>query len=317
MSAEEEITTIGQTHQNEDEEIRESWNQKAKLWKEHVGNEGDWNRRLNSDPYLWDFLGDIEGLRMIDAGCGTGYLSQKLIDSGASFVVAIDLSPHMIDIATFDWVEKYQPQLSTKKIDDQEKTIDDHEQKEDQNQKVDQEKTIVDSDEMKKLIFRVDDCQKMTTFGEEDNGSFDLIVSNYVLMDLPDVDQALQQFHRLLKVGGRVIFVILHPCFPGPDLPSPLPGRQCQLLPFPSYFTPHRQDWPPWGHFQDTFIGYHRPLSYYWHLCSRLGFRIIGFDEPHLTPDRYHLLPSGLQGEKLLTRASQRPFSVIFHLLKE
>jgi ubiquinone/menaquinone biosynthesis C-methylase UbiE len=63
-----------------------------------VGDEGDANRRLNSDPVLWDFVGDVSGLDVLDAGCGTGYLCKKLRDRGAR-VTGVDHSKEMIAIA--------------------------------------------------------------------------------------------------------------------------------------------------------------------------------------------------------------------------
>ena len=41
-------------------------------------DEGDGNRILNSDPVLWAFAGDVDGLTVLDAGCGTGYLSKMM-----------------------------------------------------------------------------------------------------------------------------------------------------------------------------------------------------------------------------------------------
>lgn len=79
-------------------ETREFWNNVAGDWNIQVGDEGDKNRMLNSDPVLWKFAGNITGLKILDAGCGTGYLTRKLRDSGAD-VIGIDFSENMIDIA--------------------------------------------------------------------------------------------------------------------------------------------------------------------------------------------------------------------------
>jgi SAM-dependent methyltransferase len=67
-------------------------------WRIQVGDDGDGNRILNSDPVLWTFAGDVSGLTVLDAGCGTGYLSKKLRDHGA-LVTGIDFSERMIAIA--------------------------------------------------------------------------------------------------------------------------------------------------------------------------------------------------------------------------
>lgn len=57
------------------DEVREFWNDVADDWRIQVGDDGDFNRRLNSDPVLWRFAGEVNGLTVLDAGCGTGYLS--------------------------------------------------------------------------------------------------------------------------------------------------------------------------------------------------------------------------------------------------
>ena len=64
-----------------------------------MGNEGDKNRIYNSDPFLWKFLGyDLQGKKVLDAGCATGYLSRKLAEKNA-VVTRIDISSKMIKIA--------------------------------------------------------------------------------------------------------------------------------------------------------------------------------------------------------------------------
>ena len=80
------------------EETRDLWNRVADDWRIQVGDEGDGNRILNSDPVLWAFAVDVNGRTVLDAGCGTGYLSKKLCDRGA-YVTGIDFSERMIEIA--------------------------------------------------------------------------------------------------------------------------------------------------------------------------------------------------------------------------
>ena len=80
------------------EEARALWNRVADDWRIQVGDDGDANRILNSDPVLWAFAGDVNGLTVLDAGCGTGYLSKKLHDQGAH-VTGVDFSERMIVIA--------------------------------------------------------------------------------------------------------------------------------------------------------------------------------------------------------------------------
>jgi SAM-dependent methyltransferase len=83
---------------HDEDDIREVWDRLADEWQVQVGDEGDANRRLNSDPVLWDLLGDVEGRRVLDAGCGTGYLTRLLARRGA-LVTGIDVSSRMIALA--------------------------------------------------------------------------------------------------------------------------------------------------------------------------------------------------------------------------
>jgi SAM-dependent methyltransferase len=120
-----------------DPEIRESldfWNRVAKEWQTQVDNDGDRNRILNSDPVLWKFVGDVRGLEVLDAGCGTGYLSKKLWKRGAR-VSGVDFSEKMIDIARTQYPD---------------------------------------------INFYVDSCSDLRNI---DDRYFDLVISNYVLMD--------------------------------------------------------------------------------------------------------------------------------------
>lgn len=80
------------------EEVRAFWNRIAADWQIQVGHDGDQNRRLNSDPVLWELVGDVSGLDVLDAGCGTGYLTRELARRGAR-VVGVDVSERMIEIA--------------------------------------------------------------------------------------------------------------------------------------------------------------------------------------------------------------------------
>ncbi len=50
------------------------------------------------------------------------------------------------------------------------------------------------------------------------NGSFDMVVSFMALMDGPDHEGAIAEFHRVLKPGGYLVFSITHPCFLTRDL---------------------------------------------------------------------------------------------------
>jgi len=247
------MTAIGET--------REFWDSVAADWDIQVGREGDPNRILNSDPVLWEFAGDVRGKRVLDAGCGTGYLSEKLHERGAR-VIGVDFSEKMIGIAR---------------------------------------------ERAPGIDFRVDSCSELASV---ESGSIDVLVSNYVLMDAPELEAAVRAFHRVLVPGGLAVAVFSHPCFPAGR--SRLEGEERVVYwwDFP-YFERRQCVDPPWAHFSHEFIFFHRPLSDYWKAFVGAGFAVSGFEEPRISPDRYHLTDPGTVRKSLC-----RPYSVAFKLQK-
>jgi SAM-dependent methyltransferase len=53
---------------------------------------------LYDRPAVLDLLGDVGGLRVLDAGCGPGFYSAELVARGAT-VVGFDASPEMVRLA--------------------------------------------------------------------------------------------------------------------------------------------------------------------------------------------------------------------------
>jgi SAM-dependent methyltransferase len=206
---------------------------------------------------------DVRGLSVLDAGCGTGYLSKKLHDRGA-VVTGVDLAERMIEIARGD-----HPGID----------------------------------------FRVDSYTELSTVGD---GEFDLVVANYFLMDTPDLEATMRAFASVLKPGGAAVLVFSHPCFPQGTATMSEDGRQVSYhWDFP-YFERRKCADPPWGHFKSEFLWFHRPLSDYWKAFVTAGFVVVGFEEPWVTEDRYHLA----ENDSKLRNSKTRPYSVAFKLRK-
>lgn len=246
---------------HDDAEVRAFWDAVARDWRIQVGDEGDKNRRFNSDPVLWEFLGDVRGKAVLDAGYGTGYLSAKLRDRGAR-VVGIDVSSEMTSIARADHPD---------------------------------------------IEFRTDSLSALTSC---EDGSFDAVVANYVLMDVPDLQGAVTSIHRVLRPGGTAVLVFSHPCFPqGRRAESPELSTTTYAWDSP-YFEERRCVDPPWAHFTREFIWFHRPLSTYWKAFKAAGFAVEDFEEPRIAPGRYASTPS----DEMLRKLKERPYSVVFKL---
>jgi 2-polyprenyl-3-methyl-5-hydroxy-6-metoxy-1,4-benzoquinol methylase len=78
--------------------IQQGWENGAKTWNANYGKYGDAYRRNIFNPTLFPLIGKVKGKKVLDAGCGAGYLSRLLAEKGA-MVTGIDLSQKFIDIA--------------------------------------------------------------------------------------------------------------------------------------------------------------------------------------------------------------------------
>jgi len=75
-----------------------SWERMAEWYDAKQGDTGDlWHRTL-IDPTFLRVVGDVRGLRVLDLGCGNGYLSRRFSRGGAT-VVAIDASAPIVERA--------------------------------------------------------------------------------------------------------------------------------------------------------------------------------------------------------------------------
>lgn len=127
------------------------------------------------------------------------------------------------------------------------------------------------------IRYQLDDVHRGAALAD---ASFDGVVCNLALMDIPNLDAALATASRILRPGGWFICSIVHPCF------------------FPPF-----SEWAPqadgtvgrlaWGYFREGFwlsgppggvrslVGaYHRTLSTYLNSLLRVGLTLERFAEP-------------------------------------
>lgn len=244
-------------------DLQASWDDKAADWNDWVGTDGDRNRRVNSDPVLHRLLGSPAGLDILDAGCGTGYLSVKLAAAGGA-VVGVDLSPAMIAHA---------------------------------------EQNAAAAGVSARFV-----VGSLSALSALPDASFDRAVSNYVLMDLPDLEGAMSELSRVLRPGGFAVLVVLHPCFCPPGGPERLEDGSVRYR-WPWPYLERRRFEEEWGPFSSAFIGFHRPLSAYFAAIAAAGMTVAELHEPAAEDT------TGLS-EAEIRRLRMTPFSVVLKVLR-
>src|SRR5688500_15342907 len=76
----------------------QTWSDVPRHFIESFGEEGDFARQYLLNPALFSLLGDVKNKRVLDAGCGTGYLARLLSKQGAQ-VVGIEPAAPLFDYA--------------------------------------------------------------------------------------------------------------------------------------------------------------------------------------------------------------------------
>lgn len=108
------------------------------------------------------------------------------------------------------------------------------------------------------------------------DGTFDLVLANHAFNSLEDLDRAAAEIFRVLRPGGRLVALCLHPCFTGMDLSDRAwPGRYFTARAKEHRFLVDGEQAP------DIVVGFHRPLEAYVAALVGSGLAITGLTEPH------------------------------------
>ena len=129
---------------------------------------------------------------------------------------------------------------------------------------------------LEQVTFIQDDAQHLST---QADATFDVVVSNLALMDIPDLQAVYQAVHRILRHGGRFIFSLTHPCFQSPH-------AQFERREETVYLSLHRYKTEGFWKSTNTSgirgqVGAnHRTLSTYINSLISTGFQLASITEP-------------------------------------
>lgn len=139
------------------------------------------------------------------------------------------------------------------------------------------------------------------------SGAFDLVVSNYVLMDAPDLEGAAASIARVLRSRGRAVCVMSHPCF---DLaPERLDDGRVRYTWERPYLDRYTTD-ESWGPFATPFVYFHRSLSDYLRCFRDEGLELRELDEPVVVAGTAGITEEGVRSARMT------PYSIALALEK-
>jgi hypothetical protein len=115
---------------------------------------------------------------------------------------------------------------------------------------------------------------------------FDLVICNHVMNDLHDPSEPIHEFIRVLRSGGRLVILMLHPCFYNKHAER---AEEANGLLASSYFQTRgiEQSFEVDGLTSPaTNTSWFRPLEFYSTQLCAAGFVITGVAEPHPSPEQ-------------------------------
>lgn len=124
-----------------------------------------------------------------------------------------------------------------------------------------------------------------------EDASFDLVVSQMGLMDIPDAAGAIAEMARVLRRDGRLIALFSHPCFDVPEASGwqvdRMPGTSTVWRKICRYARPFAGQvyWKIDGEMAFT-VSHHRPLSWYVRALRAAGLVLTALEEPS-PPDEF------------------------------
>jgi 2-polyprenyl-3-methyl-5-hydroxy-6-metoxy-1,4-benzoquinol methylase len=118
------------------------------------------------------------------------------------------------------------------------------------------------------------------------DGAFDLVVCNHLLNDLYDPSKAISEFARVLCRSGRLVILMLHPCFYNKHAER---DQATNGLIAASYFETRsiEQTFEVGGLTSPVAnTAWFRPLEFYTQELRKSGFLITSLTEPHPSPEQ-------------------------------
>lgn len=212
-------------------EKEKEWKRNADFWIKIIRENLDPFRLKVTNKAILEPLKEEKNLKILDAGCGEGYLCRILAKKGHR-VFGIDFCPKLIMAA----------------------------------EELERKKSLG-------IKYFVSGFRK-TSFP---SSFFDVILSHQSINEIKNPERAFKEFSRILKRGGRLILLFLHPCF---EI-----QLQKNMSLVTTYFqkTKMKKDYYLVSGIKSPspYCYLHLPLSGWIELLVKSGFLIEKIKEPH------------------------------------
>ena len=119
------------------------------------------------------------------------------------------------------------------------------------------------------------------------DSAFDLVVCNHLVNDLFDPSKPISEFARVLRSNGRLVILMLHPCFYNKHAER---DQATNGMIASSYFDIRsvEQTFEVGGLTSPAAdIAWFRPLEFYTEELRKSGFAITSLTEPHPSPEQW------------------------------
>lgn len=215
-----------------EEKKKKEWQKNANFWIKIIREKLDPFRLVVTNKAVLKFFKNEKKLKILDAGCGEGYLSRALAKMGHN-VFGIDSSVQLIRAAK-----------------------------------------EMENKEPLGIKYFVGDFRK-TDFP---SNFFDAILSHQSIHEIPNPEKAIKEFYRILKKGGKIACLFLHPCFD--FLPEDLKKEHFAFWYFKKLKIEKGKYLVGGIYSQAPYFYLHLPLSDWIKLFRKEGFVITELDEP-------------------------------------
>lgn len=188
---------------------------------------------------------DITGFNILDVGCGSGWFARWAVDSGASRVLALDISNNMISKA--------------------------------------RRLNAGHAEYESKIDYRIADLDAEDLPAVEGGAQYDLVFSSLTLHYLMRLKEVVTQIHSQLKPGASFVMNVEHPIYTAPRKPRLIEDKEGagvaadeKYWSFRSYHEEGERviDWLAPG-----LRKQHRTVTGYMEIFLGLGLQLTGFKE--------------------------------------